>query len=41
MEFVTLNNGIKTPLEDFGVFQVPDPHSASRQRLTQSKAIIG
>ena len=25
MEFVTLNNGIKMPLEGFGVFQVPDP----------------
>lgn len=24
MEFVTLNNGIKMPLEGFGVFQVPD-----------------
>ena len=25
MEFVTLNNGIKMPMEGFGVFQVPDP----------------
>lgn len=25
MEFVTLNNGAKMPLEGFGVFQVPDP----------------
>lgn len=25
MEFTTLNNGIKMPLEGFGVFQVPDP----------------
>lgn len=25
MEFVTLSNGIKMPLEGFGVFQVPDP----------------
>lgn len=24
MEFITLNNGIKMPLEGFGVFQVPD-----------------
>lgn len=24
-EFVTLNNGVKMPLEGFGVFQVPDP----------------
>ena len=25
MEFVTLNNGVKMPLQGFGVFQVPDP----------------
>lgn len=25
MEFSTLNNGVKMPLEGFGVFQVPDP----------------
>ena len=25
MEFVTLNNGVKMPLEGFGVFLVPDP----------------
>lgn len=25
MEFVTLRNGVKMPLEGFGVFQVPDP----------------
>lgn len=25
MEFVTLNNGLKMPMEGFGVFQVPDP----------------
>lgn len=24
MEYITLNNGIKMPLEGFGVFQVPD-----------------
>ena len=24
MEFVTLNNGVKMPLEGFGVFQVPE-----------------
>ena len=24
MEYVTLNNGVKMPLEGFGVFQVPD-----------------
>ena len=25
MDFITLNNGIKMPLEGFGVFQMPDP----------------
>lgn len=25
MEYVTLNNGVKMPLEGFGVYQVPDP----------------
>ena len=25
MEYVTLNTGVKMPLEGFGVFQVPDP----------------
>lgn len=25
MEFITLNNGTKMPLEGFGVFQIPDP----------------
>lgn len=25
MEYVTLNNGVKMPLEGFGIFQVPDP----------------
>ncbi|HCT91492.1 MAG TPA: 2,5-diketo-D-gluconic acid reductase [Lachnospiraceae bacterium] len=25
MEYITLNNGVKMPLEGFGVFQVPDP----------------
>ena len=24
MEFVTLNNGVKMPMEGFGVFQVPE-----------------
>ncbi len=25
MEFITLNNGVKMPMEGFGVFQIPDP----------------
>ena len=24
MDYVTLNNGVKMPMEGFGVFQVPD-----------------
>lgn len=30
MEFVTLNNGVKMPLEGFGVFQVPDSAECER-----------
>lgn len=33
MEFVTLNNGVKMPLEGFGVFQVPDPAVCERAVL--------
>ena len=33
MEFVTLNNGIKMPLEGFGVFQVPDPEQCEQAGL--------
>lgn len=25
MQYVTLHNGVKMPMEGFGVFQVPDP----------------
>lgn len=25
MDDITLNNGLKMPLEGFGVFQIPDP----------------
>ena len=25
MDWITLNNGVKMPLEGFGVFQIPDP----------------
>lgn len=28
MEYITLNNGTKMPLEGFGVFQIPDPAQA-------------
>lgn len=31
METVTLSNGVKMPLEGFGVFQVPEALSVSRQ----------
>lgn len=30
MEYVMLNNGIKMPLEGFGVFQVPDPSQCEK-----------
>ncbi len=33
MEFVTLNNGVKMPLEGFGVFQVPDPAECEKAVL--------
>ena len=33
MEYVTLNNGIKMPLEGFGVFQVPDPAQSKQAVL--------
>ncbi len=33
MEYMTLSNGVKMPLEGFGVFQVPDPEMC-RQNLT-------
>lgn len=33
MELTTLNNGVKMPLEGFGVFQVPDPEVCERAVL--------
>ena len=33
MEYVTLNNGIKMPMEGFGVFQVPDPEQCEQAVL--------
>lgn len=33
MEFVTLNNGVKMPMEGFGVFQVPDPEQCEQAVL--------
>lgn len=50
MEYVMLNNGIKMPLEGFGVFQVPDPAQceqavldavASGYRLIDTAAAYG
>ena len=35
MEFTTLNNGVKMPLENFGVFQVPDA-AVCRQAVTDA-----
>lgn len=50
MEFTTLNNGIKMPMEGFGVFQVSDPQVceqavldaiASGYRLIDTAAAYG
>ena len=50
MEMITLNNGIKMPIEGFGVFQVPDPAQceqavldaiASGYRLIDTAAAYG
>lgn len=45
MEFTTLNNGIKMPMEGFGVFQVPDPMQCEQAVLdaisSGGRVIIG
>lgn len=33
MDWITLNNGVKMPLEGFGVFQIPDPAQCERAVL--------
>ena len=33
MEYITLNNGVKMPIEGFGVFQVPDPTQCEKAVL--------
>lgn len=38
METITLNNGIKMPLEGFGVFQVPDPAQCEQAVLDAIKS---
>lgn len=38
MEFVTLNNGIKMPLEGFGVFQIPNANECKKSVLSALKA---
>lgn len=38
MEFVTLNNGIKMPMEGFGVFQVPDSTECEKAVLEAIEA---
>lgn len=38
MKFVTLNNGIKMPLEGFGVFQVPDSAECERAVIDAIKS---
>ena len=37
MEFITLNNGVKMPLEGFGVFQIPDA-AICEQAVTEAIA---
>ena len=37
MEFITLNNGVKMPLEGLGVFQVPDA-AICEQAVTEAIA---
>lgn len=37
MEFITLNNGVKMPMEGFGVFQVPD-HEICEQAVLDAIA---
>ncbi len=34
MEYVSLNNGVKMPMEGFGVYQVPDPAQCKESVLT-------
>lgn len=38
MEFVTLNNGVKMPMEGFGVFQVRDKAECKQAVLTAIRA---
>ena len=38
MEFAMLNNGIKMPMEGFGVFQVRDKEECKRSVLEAIKA---
>lgn len=33
MEYIKLNNGIKMPMEGFGVFQIPDPKQCEQAVL--------
>lgn len=37
MEFVTLSNGVKMPLEGFGVFQVPEAEVCEKAVLDAIK----
>ena len=41
MEFAMLNNGIKMPMEGFGVFQVRDKEECKRSVLDAIKAGTG
>lgn len=45
MEFITLSNGVKMPMEGFGVFQVPEAaiceQAVSEALETGGRVIIG
>jgi len=38
MEYAVLNNGVKMPMEGFGVFQVPDSRQCEQPFWTPSRA---
>ena len=40
MDDITLNNGLKMPLEGFGVFQIPDPTQCEQAVWTLSVSVI-
>ena len=41
MEYTILNNGVKMPMEGFGVFQVPDPSVCEQAVLDAVGSVFG